>query len=666
MGDKSTSHKNITGKRREVDDDGLPSGTPPSKISRRAPQKTKFFGEDVLDAADVGKIQPDQNALTEREKLLKWAEVGCKVIEKARKWGEGKARMEQANQQLEADRDNEASRVAEWTRQLHIQTTAVAKREVEVAERETAIAEHDGKLEANVAYLQAAVMELGAILPELGWERAASPIGTHTDRRMADPRNNSRIEQSAEPGFARLGSFNFKIVKAQGGRQGRFGLKGPKDTNQVPAVDFQIRDLQEVGDPQKDGNPPPPYRIDLSAQVNSVSTPYGPSQWQDLLQGILVDGSVVKLYPEKCDRALPSFMDHWYWLIRVRKRQSKKKVVKPRRPNRKREQTERGKHRPRTWLKPLRFPVIRSPSPTSSDSDSSDTTDSSSVTTVTVPSDSENSSKPKTPRQRARESSPELPKEEQEPEPDAKVKTLIDEGGPADIITLPSPALHSDWGVASKPSLPPPEPNAEEILHNILTIPKGSDNNYHCPIPHCGRRFDRRYNLKTHFAATHARQRTFACGDCGRRFTRKYDVERHAKTQHNALPRVSIVRKEENSLPSIAQDNMNGMPGPMPIIKSVADIVNGTAGLVPASPNVAGYAIGGAAFQAPIVKSVADIVNGMGMASHTGMIKTNPDDWNATGVVHDGPKIVFDDAAGSSLDVGVKTMAQRAEAVTTN
>ncbi|TPX39631.1 hypothetical protein SeMB42_g06296 [Synchytrium endobioticum] len=55
---------------------------------------------------------------------------------------------------------------------------------------------------------------------------------------------------------------------------------------------------------------------------------------------------------------------------------------------------------------------------------------------------------------------------------------------------------------------------------------------YQCPFPGCARGFGRRFNLRTHHAATHRRERPWACGKCDRRFSRRSDMERHGRLLH--------------------------------------------------------------------------------------------------------------------------------------
>ncbi|KAI8807150.1 hypothetical protein BJ742DRAFT_813616 [Cladochytrium replicatum] len=55
---------------------------------------------------------------------------------------------------------------------------------------------------------------------------------------------------------------------------------------------------------------------------------------------------------------------------------------------------------------------------------------------------------------------------------------------------------------------------------------------FHCPAPMCQRSFDRKFNLRTHYASTHARLRAFECEVCERSFARRYDLQRHVRLLH--------------------------------------------------------------------------------------------------------------------------------------
>ncbi|KND03639.1 hypothetical protein, variant [Spizellomyces punctatus DAOM BR117] len=85
---------------------------------------------------------------------------------------------------------------------------------------------------------------------------------------------------------------------------------------------------------------------------------------------------------------------------------------------------------------------------------------------------------------------------------------------------------------------PTPTPDAiASILATILSTPQSADGLYHCPLPTCARGFVRRYNLKTHFAATHASVRKFVCQYCCREpFARRYDLQRHVSNKHGENP----------------------------------------------------------------------------------------------------------------------------------
>ncbi|KAJ3052822.1 hypothetical protein HK097_005584 [Rhizophlyctis rosea] len=97
---------------------------------------------------------------------------------------------------------------------------------------------------------------------------------------------------------------------------------------------------------------------------------------------------------------------------------------------------------------------------------------------------------------------------------------------------------------------PSPSPSEEITIHvekskdatvdDIDRLEKHADGNYYCPHPECERPFERRYNLKTHYAAKHADMKDYPCGVCCRSFARKYDMVRHMKTKHNVTGHVVV------------------------------------------------------------------------------------------------------------------------------
>ncbi|KAJ3140557.1 hypothetical protein HDU90_007857 [Geranomyces variabilis] len=98
----------------------------------------------------------------------------------------------------------------------------------------------------------------------------------------------------------------------------------------------------------------------------------------------------------------------------------------------------------------------------------------------------------------------------------------ISPASPTIALKLEAPAPATD-------SPPPPQAsNADEIYANILKTAPESDGTFACAFATCDRRFARRYNLKTHFAAAHCDIREFRCTECKRApFARKYDLIRH-------------------------------------------------------------------------------------------------------------------------------------------
>ncbi|KAJ3044805.1 hypothetical protein HDV00_000682 [Rhizophlyctis rosea] len=78
----------------------------------------------------------------------------------------------------------------------------------------------------------------------------------------------------------------------------------------------------------------------------------------------------------------------------------------------------------------------------------------------------------------------------------------------------------------------------DERVEEIDKITKARDGMFYCPD--CKQAFDRRFNLKTHFAAKHANVRNYGCGVCDRSFARKYDMVRHMKTRHDKIGHVVV------------------------------------------------------------------------------------------------------------------------------
>lgn len=54
------------------------------------------------------------------------------------------------------------------------------------------------------------------------------------------------------------------------------------------------------------------------------------------------------------------------------------------------------------------------------------------------------------------------------------------------------------------------------------------DKNYTCTYKNCGKKFTRRYNVRSHIQ-THLSDRPFACPHCPKRFVRQHDMNRHIK-----------------------------------------------------------------------------------------------------------------------------------------
>ncbi|TPX36631.1 hypothetical protein SmJEL517_g01138 [Synchytrium microbalum] len=76
----------------------------------------------------------------------------------------------------------------------------------------------------------------------------------------------------------------------------------------------------------------------------------------------------------------------------------------------------------------------------------------------------------------------------------------------------------------------PANENASEIVSQVNPDHNGR---YPCPHPGCERAFGRRFNLRTHYSATHIGERKFGCPKCTRRFARRADLARHSRLMHS-------------------------------------------------------------------------------------------------------------------------------------
>ncbi|KAK9324116.1 hypothetical protein V1517DRAFT_73266 [Lipomyces orientalis] len=63
----------------------------------------------------------------------------------------------------------------------------------------------------------------------------------------------------------------------------------------------------------------------------------------------------------------------------------------------------------------------------------------------------------------------------------------------------------------------------------------GADGKYICRFNDCGKRFGRKYNIRTHIQ-THLSDKPHLCTVCGSRFVRHHDLRRHAKTHEELKP----------------------------------------------------------------------------------------------------------------------------------
>ncbi|KAJ3007040.1 hypothetical protein HKX48_009335 [Thoreauomyces humboldtii] len=71
----------------------------------------------------------------------------------------------------------------------------------------------------------------------------------------------------------------------------------------------------------------------------------------------------------------------------------------------------------------------------------------------------------------------------------------------------------------------------ERMYEDILSTVAEPNGMFVCPVESCSKEFNRRYNLKTHFAS-HLTLRPFDCPACDRTFTRRADARRHLENKH--------------------------------------------------------------------------------------------------------------------------------------
>lgn len=81
-------------------------------------------------------------------------------------------------------------------------------------------------------------------------------------------------------------------------------------------------------------------------------------------------------------------------------------------------------------------------------------------------------------------------------------------------------------------------PYISNTLNDSHEFSTKSNKAYACPHPSCKMKFDRKYNLKTHYA-THFDIRVHTCTFCKMLFSRKYDKLRHQKLIHSFNPQKS-------------------------------------------------------------------------------------------------------------------------------
>lgn len=131
--------------------------------------------------------------------------------------------------------------------------------------------------------------------------------------------------------------------------------------------------------------------------------------------------------------------------------------------------------------------------------------------------------------------------------------------------------------VAPPPVLPPPKKRQPKLHYIITNFPRNNKTHdpqidsshspspgiatpplttpsfttpppksYKCSFENCNMVFDRKYNLKTHYA-THFDVRTHMCNICSKMFSRRHDLLRHQKLVHN-VDRTLLPSKEHRSV----------------------------------------------------------------------------------------------------------------------
>ncbi|KAK9333603.1 hypothetical protein V1520DRAFT_110198 [Lipomyces starkeyi] len=117
-------------------------------------------------------------------------------------------------------------------------------------------------------------------------------------------------------------------------------------------------------------------------------------------------------------------------------------------------------------------------------------------------------------------------------------------------FSSPNPSRKVDWHTVWQPILTAdPVTNAQftinvederhskvptRTLDSYVEGP-GADGKYICRFADCGKKFGRKYNIRTHIQ-THLADKPHLCTVCGSRFVRHHDLRRHSKTHEDMKP----------------------------------------------------------------------------------------------------------------------------------
>ncbi|KAH9247270.1 hypothetical protein BASA81_015151 [Batrachochytrium salamandrivorans] len=96
-----------------------------------------------------------------------------------------------------------------------------------------------------------------------------------------------------------------------------------------------------------------------------------------------------------------------------------------------------------------------------------------------------------------------------------------------------------------------PPTRLDPILETILCQEPDSDRRFSCPFSGCTTRFQRRYNLKCHYATIHVNTEKFPCPDCNYKTARRRELKRHIDKVHSGQPLDR--RRGKKRVPSLLQ-----------------------------------------------------------------------------------------------------------------